>query len=428
MRAMSADMHDAAIEQGRAALARGAWAFARTRFAEAVADEETPEALEGLGIAARYELDADASFAAHERGYRLARAEADDATAARFAIQLGYDAYAFRGPAEARGWVERAAMLIDGQPPSLAAAFVPMMRAHLALLVDHDPESARVLSGEALVRAREVGATDVEMLALALGGLAQVSVGEIEAGTRRLDAAAAAALGGEVSDADAIETVCCYVIDACRRVRDLERAQEWCERVREVATRYDDRQMFSVCRTYYADILMWHGDWERADAELTAAARELAGSRPGREIDALVRLAELRRRQGRTAEAEELAAAAEPHRLQALVAGLIALDRGDAAAALDAAARFLRRVGEGDRFERVAGLELMVRAAVACGDESADAAALERRDRRRRAQRRVACCRPARRGKGHRRARRSRRRMRPPGGGCRALRARRRGL
>ncbi len=374
---MPPDAYGAVIEQGRAALARGAWSLARKCFAEALADEEVPEAYEGLGIAARYELDGDAAFEAHERGFRLARSHADVATAARLAVQLGYDAYAFRGPAEAQGWVERAAMLVEAQPPSLASAFVPMMQAHLALLANHDPESALVLSGHAVALAREIGAVDVEMLALAINGLAHVSLGEVGPGMRRLDAAAAAALGGEMSDVDAIETVCCFVIDACRRVRDLERAREWCERVREVATRYGDRQMFSVCRTYHADVLMWQGDWDLADAELTAAARELASMRPGREVDALARLAELRRRQGRTTEAGELVAAAAPHRFQVLVEGRLALDRGDAATALDASRRFLRLVGASDRFERVAGLELMVRAAVASGDESATAAVLE---------------------------------------------------
>jgi MalT-like TPR region len=215
------------------------------------------------------------------------------------------------------------------------------------------------------------------VLALAINGLAHVSLGEVDTGMRRLDAAAAAALGGEVSDVDAIETVCCFVIDACRRVRDLERAREWCERVQEVATRYGDRQMFSVCRTHHADVLMWQGDWDGADAELTAAARELASIRPGREVDALARLAELRRRQGRTTEADELVAAAAPHRFQMLVEARLALDRGDAVTALDAARRFLRLVGASDRFERVAGLELMVRAAAASGEECANTAARE---------------------------------------------------
>ena len=60
----------------------------------------------------------------------------------------------------------------------------------------------------------------------------------------------------------------------------------------------------------------------------------------------------------------------ESHRFHALLVGLLALDRGDAETAIDAAARFLRRVGEADRFERVAGLDLMVRAAVAGGDDA----------------------------------------------------------
>ncbi len=360
-----------AIEDGQAALARGAWAEARARFADALAQEEIPEAYEGAGLAARYELDADAAIEAHERGYRLARSRGDAATAARLAIQLGHDAYAFRGPAEASGWVERAALLVDGEAPSVASAWVSVLRAQFAL-ADHDPEAARAESAQAIALAREAGTVDVEMLALSVNGLALVSAGEIDDGMRRLDAAAAAAVGGEMIDADSIETVCCHMIDACKLVRDLERANEWCLRVRDIATRFADRQMFSICRTAYADVLLWHGDWKRADEELTAAVDELGGLRPGRDVDPLARLAELRRRQGRTGEAEELLARVESHRFHPLLVGLLALDRGDAETALDAAARFLRRVGEADRFERVAGLDLMVRAAVA-GEDKASA-------------------------------------------------------
>jgi LuxR family maltose regulon positive regulatory protein len=374
---MRSDALNEAITQGRRALARGEWAEARAQFAEALEQAETPDAYEGLGIAARYELDAEAAIDAHERGYRLARSHGDPAAAARLAIQLGYDAYAFRGLAEASGWIERAAMLLEGEPPSVAAAFIPMMRAHLALLVDHDPDLARDQSARAITLAREVGAVDVEMLALGLNGLALVSLGETEEGMRRIDAAAAAAVGGEMSDVDSIETVCCFALDACKRVRDLDRANEWCLRVREIAARFGDRQMFSVCRTHYADVLLWHGDWERADEELTAAVRELSAIRPGREADPLVRLAELRRRQGRTSESEELLARAASHLLHPLVEGLLALDRGDAEAAHDAAARFLRRIGPADRFERVAGLELMVRAAVSGGETETARRAVE---------------------------------------------------
>jgi hypothetical protein len=257
---MQPERLEGTIAEGRRSLARGAWAEARALYAEALAEEETPDAFEGLGIAARYQLDAEGAVDAHERGYRLARTRGDAAGAARLAIQLAHDAYAFRGLAEASGWVERAAMLVEGEPPSTAAAFVPLLRGHLALLANHDPGAARAQSEQAIALAREVGAVDVEMLALGLNGLALVSLGETEEGMRRIDAAAAAAVGGEMTDADSIETVCCFALDACKRVRDLDRANEWCLRVREIATRFGDRQMFSVCRTHYADVLLWHGD------------------------------------------------------------------------------------------------------------------------------------------------------------------------
>ena len=269
------------------------------------------------------------------------------------------------------GWAERAAMLVDGRPPTPASAFAPFIRAYVALLGQHDPQAAIVGAAEARRLARETGASDLEMLALALEGLSLVSSGDVDDGMTKLDAAAAAAVGGAMTDVDSIETVCCFVIDACKRVRDLERANEWCLRVREIAIRFSDRQMFAVCRTHYADVLLWHGDWAEAERELEASAEELARLRPGRDEDALVRLAELRRRQGRHAEALQLLERSSAHRLHPLVAGLISLDRGDADDARTEAERFLRRIGSRDRFERVVGLELLVRAALATGDSEA---------------------------------------------------------
>jgi ATP/maltotriose-dependent transcriptional regulator MalT len=136
--------------------------------------------------------------------------------------------------------------------------------------------------------------------------------------------------------------------------------------------------MFAVCRIHHADVLVWRGEWTEADSELATATEALRGGGSTRATDSLVRLAELRRRQGRPEEAATLLAECEGHRLHALHAGLLALDRGDDRAALDAAQRFLRRVGDGDRFERVAGLELLVRAAVRLGElETAAEAAAE---------------------------------------------------
>src|SRR5919198_6275417 len=79
------------LAAGRDALLRAAWAEARARFEDALAVEETVEALEGLGVAARWQMDGPAALAVHERAYRLAREEGDEAAAARLAIELTFD-------------------------------------------------------------------------------------------------------------------------------------------------------------------------------------------------------------------------------------------------------------------------------------------------------------------------------------------------
>ena len=129
--------------------------------------------------------------------------------------------------------------------------------------------------------------------------------------------------------------------------------------------------MFAVCRTQYASICIWRGMWPEAEQELRAATVELAASRPAMTSDALVRLAELRRRQGRLPEAEELFDK-EPRNGRALLGRAeVAFDRGDYRAAAEQATRYLRRVPAGNRSDRAEGLQLLVRARTALGNVSA---------------------------------------------------------
>ena len=163
-------------------------------------------------------------------------------------------------------------------------------------------------------------------------------------------------------------------------MRDLERAGEWCLRVEEISARYADAEMFATCRTHYADMLVWRGEWSEAEETLTAACRDLGGV-PRKVVEGVVRLAELRRRQGRPDQAEALLAEAEGHRLALLVrAALRARPRGRAGAA-EEAERYLRRVGERDRFERVPALELLVRAHLELGDAATAASAVDELER-----------------------------------------------
>jgi ATP/maltotriose-dependent transcriptional regulator MalT len=122
---------------------------------------------------------------------------------------------------------------------------------------------------------------------------------------------------------------------------------------------------------------MWRGDWQQAEDELTAAVREVSSFRPPMVVESIVRLAELRWRQGRWDEAASLFAQVEGEGLAQLGRAELALSLGDAATAVDLAGRFLRRIPREDRIERVDGLELIVRSALAMGDLAAAHEALD---------------------------------------------------
>ncbi|MCD2443627.1 helix-turn-helix transcriptional regulator [Agromyces sp. SYSU K20354] len=173
-----------------------------------------------------------------------------------------------------------------------------------------------------------------------------------------------AAVTGEITDPAYAGYACCYLITACHEVRDVARAGEWCAKLDEHCGSVGYYALQQVCRTEYAGVLVEQGDWERADHELLAAAEILAARRPGLVAGPLVRLGDLRRRQGRVSEAIELFGKGEGDAFAIVGLGEIALDQGDAEEARRAADRYLRQHDPDDRIGRFRGLELLVRALV----------------------------------------------------------------
>src|SRR4029079_17137853 len=99
---------------GNEALARGDWQAAKLAFEREVQEAESPEALEGLGLAAWWLDHADVVFSARERAYRAYLERGDQVGAARVAVWLGWDTGAFRGEqAVASGWLQRAGRLLE---------------------------------------------------------------------------------------------------------------------------------------------------------------------------------------------------------------------------------------------------------------------------------------------------------------------------
>jgi DNA-binding NarL/FixJ family response regulator len=365
-------------DAGRAALAAGDWDAARAAFQARLDEAPSAAAFEGLGVACRWLGEQEAAIRHLQRAYRLHRQAGDARAAARVAVQLCLgECYFHSDVAVGLGWLERADRLLEGMEPGPEQGWLALLRGHLALQVDRDPGRARTHAAAARAIGRDSGVVDVEMMALALEGLAFVCEGEVDEGMRRLDEATAAAVAGELVDLDAISSCCCYLIDACKRVRDFERAAQWCDHVKGFCEQWSDRLTFAACRAHYADILIWQGDWGAAEAELRANLGPLADIHPNRIADGMVRLAELRRRQGLLDESSRLLEAADGHFLAPLVRAALALDRGDAATAAHEAERALRRLPAGGVTDRTPALEVLVRAHLAASEPQAARSAAE---------------------------------------------------
>ena len=355
------------LAAGGAALERGDWAGARAEFEAAVAEGESAEALEGLGRACFLLDDLDASVRAWERGYRLCRERGDGRGAARLACALARQAAQRGEEAVYNGWIERMRRFLSDLEECPEHALLAVQEALFAFLRYNDPAAAQAHAASGRELARRFGLIDLEMLALAIEGASLVASGELARGMGQLDEATAAALGGDMRQLDLIGLTCCFMIYACERVRDFDRAGQWCTRMKEYCERNGLRSVTAVCRTHYATVLTERGEWGDAEAELVIAT-ELLAARPILQADAVARLGELRRLQGRLDEASALFDRVGFHSRAQLGQAALALDRGDPEVAVGWAERFLRQVPESDRTQRAHGFELLARSRAALGD------------------------------------------------------------
>jgi hypothetical protein len=350
----------ALLTEAGAALGRRAWPEAQTLYERALALGESPEALEGFAFASWWRDDVDGAIAARERAYVLRRERDQTVEAARVAGFLAWDYGAMRGVnAVANGWLQRARRLLEDRPPSAELAWLPLIEASFHL--DTDPAAVLRLSTEAAEHARAHGGLDIEMTARTLRGLALVSLGRVEEGTRLLDEGTAAATAGELYDPIAIGSCCCNMIIACERSRDFDRAGQWCEQLAAFCERTGHAPLLALCRAHHGTVRMMRGEWAEAELDLDWAADALTILRPPLAGYARARLTQLRRRQGRRREARALVEQAGTHVLAPLVSAELSLDEDDPQGALGHADRYLRGLGGGQPIESAAGLELLVR-------------------------------------------------------------------
>lgn len=350
-----------------AALAAGRWSLAAALFAGLLASTDDPRAQVGLAQAAWWLDDAETTLGAREAAYRGFRVAADWRGAARAAATLGYDCMLFgTGVAVGRGWLALAADLLgDANVPE--AGWLAIRQGEVALNVDRDAATAL----RAATRAQEIGRStldgDLVIVGQALAGLARVRRGDVVTGMPLLDAAAAAATAGDVGDLMWVGKICCWLIGACQDTHDLDRAGDWCARVEDMCVRRDLAPLFAVCRTQYASLLLAGGRSLEAESTLVDVLGRLAHSRRSSRLDAVAQLGELRRRQGRYVEAEDLLQQAGYRPVAVTSLAQLRLDQHDPTGAWSTIAELLRSTPPGQVLDRVDALAVAVAAGVAAG-------------------------------------------------------------
>jgi DNA-binding NarL/FixJ family response regulator len=294
------------LAAARAAAEAGRWEEARAAFAAAAAADESADAVDGLGRACWWLGDVRSALRHRERAFTLLRATGRDDEAVIAALDLCiWYLTNLENDAAASGWLARAERAAERTTDSVVRGWVVLVAAYLS----PDATAQRDGLDQALRLAAEASDDGLQAMALADLGLLLVAGGEVEDGMALLDEAMATALGANHGRPEVVVWSICNMLAACSLADDLRRATQWCRVAEEFTENHGCPFLQARCRAHYGSVLVATGNWALADPELRWALSmsEDVGRQPL--IEARTALALLRLRQGRLAEATQLAEA-----------------------------------------------------------------------------------------------------------------------
>jgi DNA-binding CsgD family transcriptional regulator len=358
------------VGAGFGAMAAGDWRGARDAFAAVLALAEVPEALFGLAQALFWLGDLAGTIASCEKAYAAFRRRGDLMFAAGAALSLvGYNKGYLGNTAAARGWLSRAARIIENEVPELRGELLGA-----SAYVTDDPVRSEALARQAVEIGRANGNSDLELMALHAVGQALVQQGRTEEGMSLLDEAMAGVIGGEGGNPLTVAQMSCMTMVVCGSCFDLERATQWVQSLQGFIDRYGCPFLYAECRTYYGRVLFENGDWDAAEAFLTDAISISQGVFAAPHAFAAGTLAELRLAQGRVKDAAEVLRGVEGREETAAAVASLHLARGEPSVAATVLRRRLAATSP-DRLDVAAVIELLGEAEIALADR---AAAIER--------------------------------------------------
>ncbi len=294
---------DDSLEAGREAAQRRAWREAYELLRSAGDDRLTPEDIESLADAAWWTGRLEEAIELRERGFAAFVDAGEPRRAAMLAMLLAMD-YSLRGALSvAGGWIARGERLLADEPEGIEHGHLAFARgAHAIDLGDLELAKERFERARSL--ASQFGDRSLETTALVFDGAIRVWTGDVNGGLAILDEATAAATSGEL-DPLATGIVYCVTIDSCQALGDCGRASEWTEAANRWCDRLDVSGFPGACRVHRAEILRLQGEWPKAEEQATQACEELHDYNRQVTAAGFYEIAEIRRRQGNFAAAEE---------------------------------------------------------------------------------------------------------------------------
>src|SRR5262245_54118557 len=199
------------VGAGFTAMAAGDWSGARAAFAAIPELSDVPAALMGLANACYWLGDLDGMIESLERAYAAARHRSAPMLAAAAALSLlGYQKQFMGNMTAARGWLARAARLVETEVPELRGDLLAATS-----FVTDDPVESERLAREAQAIGRASGNADLELLTMAAVGNALVQQGRTQEGMAILDEAMAGAIGGECGQPLTVAHLSCMTMIVC---------------------------------------------------------------------------------------------------------------------------------------------------------------------------------------------------------------------
>jgi len=321
--------------------------------------------------------DIDAVVAHLSTAIRTFTAAGEPCRAAVVCARLGDTiANALGNHTAARAWFARARRLVADLPPCPEQGWVAV--AAMGCDVD-DPAELLEAAELALDRARRFGDVNLETKALADAGLAHVQLGRLAEGMTLLDEAMALACG-PADDADTTAKSVCSFFTACHHAADYSRASSWADLLRRRGLLGPEGMgpvfLSSHCDSVQATLLVELGRWSEAGMLLEHAIATFESHLGIRSWHPAIALADLRVRQGRFAEAEELLVGKDQAMQALLPMARLHLARGDLELAHAVACRGIRALAD-DRLRAAELLITLVHIELARGDLGAARLAAE---------------------------------------------------